>query len=219
MKGDLLQLVLRTEATQIVHQGGMQGCICSVWRFVPDPNMVDSLLGRIPLEWIHLEQLADENLCIYRNMFPIILIKDHIPPSHLGHYFLISITVEWWIPNQNNIHHHSKTPHVGTEIVLASQHLWSNIIGCTSSGCQALARGAFDCKSKINQLQSIPLDRIPSGEQEILRLQVTMAYLSLVDVEDGPEHVLHDSRRLYLCELASLHDSIKQLSAITKFQD
>ena len=53
-------------------------------------------------------------------------------------------------------------------------------------------------------------------EQKVLWLQISVAHLPLVHVEDGAQHLLHHNGRILLGKLTHLDDSIEELTPGTK---
>mmetsp|Transcript_16137 Transcript_16137/g.30385 ORF Transcript_16137/g.30385 Transcript_16137/m.30385 type:complete len:204 (-) Transcript_16137:906-1517(-) len=64
VQGGLLELVLRTESSQVVDEVGLQGHVRGFRRLVLDPLVVQRLLGGVAVLRVHLQQVTDQGLGI-----------------------------------------------------------------------------------------------------------------------------------------------------------
>mmetsp|Transcript_19572 Transcript_19572/g.36646 ORF Transcript_19572/g.36646 Transcript_19572/m.36646 type:complete len:222 (+) Transcript_19572:661-1326(+) len=181
--------------------------------------MVESLLCCVPVARVHLEQHSNKIFCILGNALPISCIEAEIAKTHFSQHVSISFSIEWWISTQDHVHDDAKTPKIRTLVVLTCKDLWSHVVGRSGLGRENLVRLKLASESKIDHFQRTLLNGVLGREQEILGLQVTMANVVLMHVEDRAEHVLHDNGCLNLGEMASVNDAIEELSTCAKFQD
>mmetsp|Transcript_98942 Transcript_98942/g.121128 ORF Transcript_98942/g.121128 Transcript_98942/m.121128 type:complete len:466 (+) Transcript_98942:305-1702(+) len=219
VQGSLLQLVLGSEATQIVHKVGLQchgrgfGCL------VLDPLMIQGLLSGVTIFRVHLQQVADQGFGILRNVLPICGVEVEVAQTHLGQHLRVGVTEEGWVATQQDVHDHTAAPQVAQLVVVAGQHLRGHVVRSAGFGGQKLARRELARKAEVDDLQKVLLNGVLGHEEEILRFQITMAHLILVHVVDGTNDLLHQNGRLHFREVARLDDPVKELSARAELHD
>jgi len=68
-------------------------------------------------------------------------------------------------------------------------------------------------KAKVDHLQVCLFDGLFRREQEVLGLQIPMADVVLMHVENCSEHVLHDNGRLHFGKVSRIDDAIKKFAS------
>mmetsp|Transcript_47244 Transcript_47244/g.110399 ORF Transcript_47244/g.110399 Transcript_47244/m.110399 type:complete len:308 (-) Transcript_47244:7-930(-) len=163
--------------------------------------------------------MTDQGLRILGDVLPVGGVEVEVAQADLGQHLRVGVSEEGRVAAEENVHNHAAAPKIAQLVVVAGQDLGSHVVGCAGFGGQGLAGGELAAQAEVNDLQEVLLDRILGHEQEVLRLQVTVAHMVLVHVVDGTDDLLHQDGRLHLGEVAGLDDAIEELAAGAQLHD
>mmetsp|Transcript_27484 Transcript_27484/g.73297 ORF Transcript_27484/g.73297 Transcript_27484/m.73297 type:complete len:230 (+) Transcript_27484:653-1342(+) len=136
----LLELVLRPEGPEPVHEALLQGHAGSLGRFLRDPGVLQGLLGRQALLRAGLHQHADEVLGVVGDVPPVPVAEVETALLHLGEHLAVALPAEGRVAAQEHVHDHARAPKVAPLGVPAGEHLWGHIEGRPGPGGHELAR-------------------------------------------------------------------------------
>mmetsp|Transcript_67895 Transcript_67895/g.164121 ORF Transcript_67895/g.164121 Transcript_67895/m.164121 type:complete len:443 (-) Transcript_67895:358-1686(-) len=193
-----LQLVPDAEALEPFHQVLVKGCLPRRWRLPRDPDVLESLLRRQALHGIHLQQLADQVLRITADAPPVVALKAESALLDLLENVLVAAPWEGRAAAEQGVEGDASAPEVALLVVPPLEHLRRHVEGRAGAGAEHGAGLAGTGKAKIDELHGVLLKLVLRQEQEVLRLQVTVCDVLIVDVADRPEDLLHDNGRLVL---------------------
>mmetsp|Transcript_104626 Transcript_104626/g.272328 ORF Transcript_104626/g.272328 Transcript_104626/m.272328 type:complete len:458 (-) Transcript_104626:231-1604(-) len=219
VEGSLLQLVLRAEAPQVVHKVALQGHARRLGSLVLDPLVVQGLLRSVAVTRVHLQEHADQNLGILRDVLPIRGIEGKIAQTHLRKHLGIGLAEEGRVAAEHDVHDHADAPHVAELVVLPGENLRGHIVGCASLRGQHLASLELAGQTEVDDLDQILLNGLLGHEQEVLGLQVAVAHVIFVHVVERPDDLLHEDGGLDLREVPRLDDAVEELAARGELHD
>eukprot|EP00438_Fugacium_kawagutii_P007278 Skav234426 [mRNA] locus=scaffold1656:141965:152933:+ [translate_table: standard] len=140
VQGGLLQLVLRSEATQVIHKVGLQRHVRRFGCLVLNPLVVQGLLSGVAVFGVHLQQVANQSLRILGDVLPICWVEVEVAKSHLRQHLGVGVAEEGRVAAQQHVHDDTAAPQIAQLVVVASQHLRSHIVWSAGFGGQRLAR-------------------------------------------------------------------------------
>mmetsp|Transcript_65300 Transcript_65300/g.181581 ORF Transcript_65300/g.181581 Transcript_65300/m.181581 type:complete len:487 (-) Transcript_65300:174-1634(-) len=215
----LLELVLRPEAPEVVHEAVLQRCVVRLGRFVPDPDVVQGLLRCVTVAGVHLQEHANEILCVLRNVLPVRRVEGEVPQPHLGKHLRIRLAEERRISAHEHVHDDAAAPQVAEVVVLSGKHLRRDVVRRARLRREHLIGLEGTGQAEVDNLEVGLLYRIRRHEDEILGLQVAVAHVVLMHVINCADDLLHDNRRLHLCEVTRLDDAVEKFSTCAKLHD
>jgi len=116
------------------------------------------------------DQLADKILRLSGNVVPLLtIVVEDTAGDHLQD-LLIIVTVEGWVPAEQNVEHAAGGPHIAADVVVSGEHLGRNVIWRACTRLHAMQPAAIHNlgQAKVDNLQvSIG---VRAHEQEVLRL-------------------------------------------------
>mmetsp|Transcript_15708 Transcript_15708/g.41633 ORF Transcript_15708/g.41633 Transcript_15708/m.41633 type:complete len:289 (+) Transcript_15708:425-1291(+) len=219
VQGSLLQLVLRPEASEVVDEVALQGDVDGLRRLVLDPLVIQGLLGSVAVTGVHLQEHADQNLGILRNVLPIRGIEGKVAQTHLRKHLGIGLAEEGRVATEHHVHDDADAPHVTELVVLASKHLRGHVVGCAGLCGQHLAGLERAGQAEVDDLDQVLLNGLLRHEEKVLGFEVAVAHVVLVHVVEGPHDLLHQDGGLHLREMARLDDAVEKLAARGELHD
>mmetsp|Transcript_23126 Transcript_23126/g.39642 ORF Transcript_23126/g.39642 Transcript_23126/m.39642 type:complete len:297 (-) Transcript_23126:525-1415(-) len=100
-----------------------------------EPGVRQRLLRRGPVLRALGQQLLDQVLGLLRDRVPLGAGEVELRALHAAEDLRVVVPVEGRVPAQQDVHDHPDRPQVTCFGVVPSQHLRSNIVGCTNSRC------------------------------------------------------------------------------------
>ena len=138
-----------------------------------------------------------------------------------SHDLLVEVGGLWVLEGQeaadHGVEHDSTAPDVAlqAEVLLAGDHLGGGIAGRAASCLQQAIRWLVEvAESEVDDFQ-----RLVEVEEQVFRLQITMADAALVDVLNTRDELLEDADGSLLVEALMLHDVVEQLSVHAVLHD
>ena len=157
------------------------------------PVVLQRLQGTHPLRWVDGQQTADEILGELRDVRPV-LVGEFVlarldATIHLG----VRLAVKRRRRREQDVHDHTDRPAVARGAVaaqLAARHLLRKHLGRDVPGCAAARRHQKVVRDRRDLREPKVCDLelglwLGCGKEDILRLEVAVADIAVVQVEDG----------------------------------
>mmetsp|Transcript_13491 Transcript_13491/g.35658 ORF Transcript_13491/g.35658 Transcript_13491/m.35658 type:complete len:444 (+) Transcript_13491:389-1720(+) len=207
-----LEQALRAEPAEVVQEARPELRMRWGRHLGLEPGVAQRLLRREAVLGIHLQKAAKQVLGVLRDRPPPLCREADAPRSRPpGHR--LGVSVEGGAPAEHEVHDHAAAPQVAHLVVLAGQHLRGDVVRRSRLRGQDLVRLVLAGQPEVDDLERVLLDGVLRGEEEVLGLQVAVAYPILVHVVDGADDLLHDGGGLDLREVPGLDDAVEQLAS------
>mmetsp|Transcript_814 Transcript_814/g.1849 ORF Transcript_814/g.1849 Transcript_814/m.1849 type:complete len:203 (-) Transcript_814:848-1456(-) len=181
-----------------------------------EPRLVEGSLDADAFTWVHFHQLADEILCLLRNLRELGNIE---LPAAILDLCVEALILERWHTTQHDVKNDSETPHVDLLAIAragflgCANHLGSKVLWRPTE-CAAVHGLLVDARKP--EICKLGDHRVPVlvGEENVFRLQVSV-YERLRDMEvlHGATDLAEDTHRLHLSQAASIHQVVQKISA------
>mmetsp|Transcript_35371 Transcript_35371/g.84789 ORF Transcript_35371/g.84789 Transcript_35371/m.84789 type:complete len:212 (+) Transcript_35371:706-1341(+) len=164
-----------------------------------------------------------------RHIIPVLRWKGEVTFLDHAENVGILVAIERWITTQQNVADDSTAPHITLLVVAALQHLRRHVVGRAGLGLHLLAGTHLVLlgEAKVNHLD-LRVD-VPVLQEEVLRLDVAVNEVVVVEVAHGTQNLLHVGCCTPLIEgpgcigafvlLCLLKDSIKKLTSRAELHD
>ena len=110
--------------------------------------------------------------------------------KHIIYYIFSLFATKRWFSAKHDEHDNTHGPYIALCCVAALQNFRGNIIGCSIRLVHHLIRIYFLCQAKVNQFYMAVI--VLFIQQEVLRLDITMANPIGVQVAQCVKRLLHD---------------------------
>ena len=134
--------------------------------------------------------------------------------QHVVDDVFVLFASEWRLAAEHNEHDDAHRPNIALSCVAALKDLRCNIVRRSVWLVHDFVRDDALRETKINKLNMRLVAFLV--QQEVLRLNVTVANAIFVQVAERVESLLHDSGRLFLCQVLRLYNMIEELAALTQ---
>lgn len=178
-----------------------------------DPLVVVSFFSSKSHVSTSLEQVPDEVLGLLGDDFPGRVVEVVSSVEHIIQYFVVVFASIWGFATQHDEHNYTHGPIIAPLSVTSLEHLRSNVVGCTVGHGHELVLIHLFSQTEIYQLDM----RLVIGfvEQKVLRFDVSVADVILVQVDQRVEGLLHDHRGLGFGKSFRLRDMEEKLASLT----
>jgi hypothetical protein len=124
--------------------------------------------------------------------------------------------LEGEVAAHHRVQHHARAPDVRADavVLLAGNHFGCGIAGRTTGRLQQLVFLVHVTETEVDNLE-----RLVVVEQQVLRLEVTVAHAARVQVLDARNQLLVELARLLLLQTRVPHDVVEQLAAVGVLHD
>mmetsp|Transcript_22174 Transcript_22174/g.48489 ORF Transcript_22174/g.48489 Transcript_22174/m.48489 type:complete len:219 (+) Transcript_22174:857-1513(+) len=150
-------------------------------------------------------------------MLPVTGIERIVPKFDLGEHFGVRVAKEGRIAAEHDVHDDADAPEVAELVVLAGQDLGRHVVRGTRLSGEHFTCFKLAGQTEVDDFQKILLNGSLGHEQEILRLEISVANMVLVHVVDGPDNLLHQYGGLDLGEVSGLDNSVEEFSSSSEF--
>mmetsp|Transcript_47868 Transcript_47868/g.125321 ORF Transcript_47868/g.125321 Transcript_47868/m.125321 type:complete len:237 (-) Transcript_47868:123-833(-) len=142
---------------------------------------------------------------------------------HLG----VGLAIERWRRRKQDVHDHADRPHVARRAILAqlpTADLLRKHFGCDIAWCAA-ARSHQEIVRQGGNLREPEVRDFQLGiwlrrcEQDVLRLEIAVADIAVMEVQYGIEHFEGEVARVILGEFAETNDAVKELATSEQLHD
>mmetsp|Transcript_88776 Transcript_88776/g.286900 ORF Transcript_88776/g.286900 Transcript_88776/m.286900 type:complete len:318 (-) Transcript_88776:65-1018(-) len=181
--------------------------------------MPEGLLSRVALCRIQFNQTSDQVLRVLGYVLPIRRIEAELAKSDLAQHLGIRVAEERRVATEHDIHYDAHAPEIGELVILALQHLRSDVVRRASLRLHVLAFMELAGQAEVDDFQRALIDAIFVLKEEVLGFQISVADVGFMHVVDGFDDLLHQSSSLHLREVTTLDDSVKELTARAQLHD
>ena len=150
---------------------------------VQKPGVLQSLLGRRPLVFIHAHKFAEEILGALTDVLEVSMAHFDIASAYFGQNACVFIAVEGRTAHEHDVEDDTCGPDIALVIVVVVEleDFRCDVVRGTASLGQMLARLKLRRESEIDQLEAF-LDVIFFQKDQVLRLDVPMHDILRVQV-------------------------------------
>ena len=176
------------------------------------PFVRANLLDRVSLGWIRVEDLLDEVSARFAD--------DARNKVVATQYLLVQLARVWILERQvaarHSVQDDASRPdvRVQTMVSLAGNHLGSSVAWRAARSLQCLTLAVHVRETEVHDLYVVLV-----VEQQVLRFQVAMADLDLVDVLDTGDYLLHEATRLLFLQALPLDNVVEQFTSAGVLHD
>jgi len=180
------------------------------------------------------DTLSDKGDSFLRNVLPLITVKVVDSLSDRKQDLIVVLAVEGGITTQQNVKDDTSRPDIALFVILSLKNFGGNVIRCSdlclefmrASASKFLAFDILLVSSRVHELlRQTKIDhldgsiRLFAHVKEILGLQISMADVFLVEVEQSPNDLFKNGSCFIFAEMTLLYDSVEQLTTITNFHN
>jgi hypothetical protein len=177
--------------------------------------MIKGLFSSDPGIHVISEHFLNEVLGLSRYVFELIA-HGVLTRLHILDDLLVIIPVEGRSPTEQDVQYHSDAPHIALLIILAIQHLGSNVVGSPICLGHLLLRVELLRGSEVDYLYHAVVLGI---HENILRFQVSMADIQGVTVGHCRKHLFYYDSCILLTEGSALGDFFEEFSSCAQLRD
>mmetsp|Transcript_52954 Transcript_52954/g.146750 ORF Transcript_52954/g.146750 Transcript_52954/m.146750 type:complete len:363 (-) Transcript_52954:2-1090(-) len=185
------------------------------------PRVSQRLLSRKTIAGAPCQQLPDQVQPFLRDVHPVHSIEGGaVTATDLAARLLISLATKGEVAAEECVRDDAAAPQVTCLVVLPANHLRCHEGNSAHALPEHLARHEGAGKAKVSDPQVVAPQKCVRGEEQaILRLEVAVAHVAHVKVEDRAEDLLHDVCSLLLRETAGLDDASEELAPDAQLHD
>jgi hypothetical protein len=181
--------------------------------------MFEGLLCAQSFAGINLEQLPDEILGLVRDEDPVGVMEGELSTENGTKLARVVRILEGLVPTENGVNNDPDSPHVDLEVVAfwsSLEDLRGSVLEGTALFGERLTR-LDDCgESKVSHED---VARVRLLQKDVLRLEVAMYHVPLVEEGDGLKEVLGDVLAATLSKGTVLDQGLKKLTTRGKLEN
>mmetsp|Transcript_119295 Transcript_119295/g.338247 ORF Transcript_119295/g.338247 Transcript_119295/m.338247 type:complete len:335 (+) Transcript_119295:448-1452(+) len=211
-----LELGHVSKSAKPVNENVIQLHVLSIRCLVRDPDVHQRLLRRVPLAGLLLQQAPDQILGVLGHLLPVGGMEGEFRFRDFALELGVGVPEERGVPAEHDEHEDAAAPQVAQVGGPPRQRLRRDVVA-DGGLCRDPLAGLEPTRAvEVGDLQEVVLDLVPGHEQEVLRLQIAVADVIFVHVENCLQDLLHKVRGHCLREAATINDAIKELAASTE---
>jgi len=175
--------------------------------------VLESLAGRGPLLLVLGQQLCDEVLSVIGDVTPHSVLEGELAEFHLLHDLLVRRTIKGRDSRKGDVRDDTARPDITLGSIVLGEDLRSDVIRGSELLIKLLVLVEDQRRSEVNDLDLVEF--LILLQKDIFWFQISVHDMVRMAVVNTGEDLFHEHRGVLLCELASGHNLIEELTSFT----